>query len=255
MRIKSKDPIWIGKTFNDLTVLGLGGRDKYNRQLWRCECECGNIIEALPTYLKRGDVKSCGCIKRRKPWRKYENGYGRESRIYRIWSAMKSRATNKNMPEAESYVLRGITICDEWKESYQIFLEWALANGYRDDLTLDRIDNDKGYSPDNCRWATTKEQSLNRKNTIYVEKDGEKIPLKVYCEAHSLNYLTIKSRIQSGWDKSDAIETPIFDTSKSIRRACIERGLNYHTIYSRIKRKGMTLDEALNVPIDEKRRR
>lgn len=252
MKIRTTDPKWVGEKFADLTVIGLAGKDKHNRQLWKCKCVCGNEIDVLPTYLFRGEVKSCGCLRSRKPWRKYENGYGAGSRIYRIWAAMKTRATNPNHPEANSYHNRGIDICEEWKNSYPAFLNWALQNGYTDDLSIDRIDVNGDYCPENCRWATTKEQSVNRRNTVYWEKDGEKIPIFVYCEERGLNYRTVKSRIRSGWDIERALTEPTFDKEKSLRKAANEAGMKYQTVYHRVKKLHMTLEEALTTPVNKR---
>jgi len=157
-----------GKTFGKLTVLcrskEAGGKGKHAK--WHCKCECGNETDVLSFNLRSGHTTSCGCLHKSMMKRGLRRSHGLIStRIYSIWENMKSRCYNPNAESFKYYGLRGITVCPEWRNSFQAFHDWAMSHGYQYDLSIDRIDNDKGYSPDNCRWATAKEQSQNRRNT------------------------------------------------------------------------------------------
>jgi hypothetical protein len=127
---------------------------------------------------------------------------------------MKARCYNPNYFEKRYYGERGIEICEEWLNSFDAFRKWSLENGYADNLTIDRIDVNKGYSPDNCRWITQKEQNRNKRNNIYIEHDGEIKTLVDWCAELNLKYGTIEMRIKRGWDKGKALVTPV----KSIKQ-------------------------------------
>lgn len=170
-----------GQRFERLVVLKRAPIEKGKKPKWICQCDCGNITIVTRKHLLDGSTKSCGCY--RKDWSREHNtkhGFGR-TRLHRIWSGMKDRTCNPNSKYWKNYGGRGITLCPEWYK-FENFLKWAIPSGYQDHLTLDRIDNDKGYSPDNCRWATIKEQENNRRNTVYCFYDGEKVPLTILSE-------------------------------------------------------------------------
>lgn len=122
-----------------------------------------------------------------------------KAKIYHIYYNMKARCYNKNTPKYKDWGARGIVICDEWKHDFEAFYNWAMDNGYRDDLSLDRIDVNGNYEPDNCRWVTMKQQARNtRRNKCYTI-NGKTHCLSEWCEILGLNHDTIRMRLHRGW--------------------------------------------------------
>jgi len=150
----------VGKQFGHLKVIELNHSD-HRGSSWLCECDCGNKIVLSTCLLLGGEKhkphKSCGCLKKKQAGKSLEY-----PRIYRIWKGIIHRCNNPKQTGYERYGGKGVTVCDEWTNSFDNFLQWALSNNYSDTLTIDRIESTKPYQPDNCRWATYFTQEQNR---------------------------------------------------------------------------------------------
>lgn len=171
-----------GDKSNKLEVYGLcKSKNKYKgRKYVIAKCECGEYISPMVYNWIEEKPKSCGCLFNRAS-RKNENHGLTNTRLYREWCQMKKRC-KPTWKQHKDYYDRGITVCEEWDNSFTAFLNWSLSNGYNDDLTLDRIDNNKGYYPDNCRWATVQQQANNRRTNRYIKFNGETKTLTEWCK-------------------------------------------------------------------------
>ena len=151
-----------GQRFGRLTVVDqLPAINK--RTMWLCKCDCGNEASVDAQNLHTGHTQSCGCLRRERLSKASTTHGKRNTRLYSIWNHMKTRCRTKSYHAFRHYGGRGIRVCDEWLNDFQAFYDWAMANGYRDDLSIDRIDSDGNYSPDNCRWSTMAEQNKNKR--------------------------------------------------------------------------------------------
>lgn len=144
-----------------------------------------------------------------------------DKRLNGIWHSMKRRCYNPKHPHYDSYGGRGIGICNEWLESYVTFAKWAFKNGYKDGLTIDRLDNNKGYSPTNCKWSTYQEQGNNRVTNRIVEYKGEKYTMITLARKAGIKKTTFKERLNRGWSVEDAVEIPVGSIKGSRKKAII----------------------------------
>lgn len=198
-----------GQKFGRLTVIEQSGKNKHGNYMWRCLCECGNIKTIVGGELTRGNTKSCGCLLKETMSKTRTTHGKRKTRLYSIWADMKTRCYNPKDKSFERYGKKGVTVCDEWLHDFQAFYDWSMLNGYADNLTIDRINNDKGYSPDNCRWTTVKVQANNTRRNHYITYKGETLTLKQWSEKTGINYRKLIARVnQMGWDFERAITTP-----------------------------------------------
>ena len=198
-----------GQKFGRLTVTGYSHTTN-RKSFWRCVCECGNTTIVYGESLKKGHTQSCGCLQREITRRRVLKHGQRHSRLYRIWCDMKTRCYSPNRKIFKYYGGRGIIVCDEWKNDFQTFYDWATANGYHDDLTIDRIDVNGNYCPENCRWITMKEQCNNRTSNHLLTYNGRTMTIAEWSEETNISSRTIEQRLnRHGWSVDRALTTPV----------------------------------------------
>ena len=207
-----------GKNFGRLTAIKTIETGNNRRTKWICKCDCGNTIVVRTDALTSGKTKSCGCYKKDKVKERFFKHGLSNTRLYNSWADMKARCNHKNCCSYKDYGGRGIKVCDEWngKNGFAEFSKWALENGYSDNLTIDRIDVNGDYNPDNCRWIPKSEQSSNTRRTKKYEYMGE---------THCI----------SEWAKI--------------------KGMSVSTLTNRLKRSGLTIEQALNEPLQRGKRK
>lgn len=189
------------KKFGKLLVLSQASRAKNNSIRWLCRCECGKEIIVQGGHLRSGHTTSCGCSNIK---HKMTN-----TRIYGIWNGMINRCVNPNKSSYKYYGDRGISFCAEWKEFIN-FYNWAIQNGYNENLTLDRINPDKDYSPENCRWVTLKEQANNLRTNRKLTYNNETLNISQWAEKTGLSHATITRRLDVyKWSVEKTLTTPV----------------------------------------------
>ena len=194
-----------GQRFGLLTVVDRSDVQKNGKAYWKCLCECGNSTIVSGSNLRSGVVKSCGCLRHREK----ETHHLSATRLFRIWWAMHDRC-KPNSTVSKYYNDKGITVCDEWQKDFVTFYNWAMNNGYNDELTIDRIDNNKSYCPENCRFVNRKVQANNRTMCKFILYNGKEQNLMQWCEELHLNYKLVYSRLyRCNWTFERAISEPV----------------------------------------------
>lgn len=194
-----------GKRFGRLEVIKQGEKTKAGNIRWICKCDCGNETAVLGENLRYGHTKSCGCLHSEVTTK---HG-GSDSRLYTIWSLMKRRCLTKTASDYARYGGRGITVCEEWINDFSSFYDWAVNNGYKPHLTLDRRNNNGSYSPENCHWATAKEQQNNTRFNHLLTYNGRTLTIAQWSEETEIPYATLLTRIKRGWSVERSLTEPI----------------------------------------------
>lgn len=202
-----------GQRFGRLVVIGRGadyltsGGHKFAR--WRCKCDCGNIVLVKSVHLRNGITKSCGCISAELLEKRNRVHGMRYTKLYEVWKGMKSRCENPKHIGFKDYGGRGISVCEEWRDDFLQFYEWAVGHGYADGLTIDRIDNEKGYSPENCRWVTRAFQNAHKRNNHLIEFSGQIHTLAEWARLTGIDHTVILDRLKHGWQIARALTEKI----------------------------------------------
>jgi len=187
-----------GQRFNKLTAIEPCGKTKYGNIIWRFRCDCGNVVEKNLGNVVNGHTKSCGCYSKKKITTKTN------PRLYSIYKNMKKRCYYRNDINYKHYGARGITVCNEWLDDFTTFYDWAIANGYSDELSIDRINVNGNYEPTNCRWATFAEQARNRTDNAWITFNGKTKIIEDWSKELGIKRNTLDYRIKSGWNLQDA---------------------------------------------------
>ncbi len=182
----------IGQRFGLLTVVADASAG-HRYQMARCKCDCGKVtvIRKNRLFERTGRQLGCGCLRGRHTKHSDSN-----SKLYRVWDSMVRRCHNPNHRAFANYGGRGIRVCEEWRD-YRNFKAWANTSGYAQGLTIDRIDNDNGYAPGNCRWATRKQQQNNRRCCVYVEHDGRRLTLTEWSEVLGVPRQNVRKHLEA----------------------------------------------------------
>lgn len=206
----------IGKRFGKLTVLRRGENNSRGEARWVCKCDCGRETLVITNNLNCGNTRSCGCTRVEKLNRfSYKHGAchrGKKERLYLVWRNMVGRCYDESNSEYKRYGARGIEMCEEWKDSYAAFREWAMSTGYnplakKGECTIERVDNDGNYCPENCIWTNLKRQANNKRNNHYLNVLGKKITTAEASEKYGIPYRRLLKRLNSGWSDEDAVLT------------------------------------------------
>lgn len=193
-----------GQRFGRLTVIGRA-ENRRGRTAWDCKCDCGKHVVVTAHELRSDKTKSCGCLK--VDCGKTVNlTHGMSyTRLHRIWDGMKQRCYNKNASRYGIYGKRGIVVCDEWRDSFETFKDWALANGYTDELSIDRIDSNGNYCPENCRWADKVTQANNLRGNHLITYNGETRTMSQWAAEFNLDSRRVWARLKRGWSIERAL--------------------------------------------------
>ena len=201
--------------FGRLFVIERAGADSHGTAKWLCRCDCGTEKVIRGDKIRSGEIQSCGCLSRELR-RARALSMGKKNvthglsydRLYQIYQNMLRRCYEEENEKYYRYGARGICVCDEWLQDKNSFFEWALSSGYDKSLTIDRIDVDKGYSPENCKWSTPKEQANNRSTNVILKYNGESHTIAEWSDVIGTLASTLYARRDRGWSDDQILSTP-----------------------------------------------
>lgn len=257
---------FIGYKKGCIEVIGLGQKDEHGHTLFKVVCNtCGSI-----QYLKYGSIirlKGLWCSNCKKKYNRKTQGES-ETRLYGVWKGMVARCTNNKHRSYKSYGGRGIKVCKEWLENYTAFRDWAISNNYNEDnilksgknsITIDRIDVNGDYCPENCRFVTNDIQYYNKRNTLQILYNGEMYTLKTLADMSGLSISTLKHRVQRGWSEDRLLESCNKNSYKyeyngnnySLSELSKISGIPRSTLYRRIMEKGWDIKKSVETPTEK----
>lgn len=244
-----------GKKFGRLTVVERAGERNNGAVNWLCKCSCGGEIIVEGTQLRRSKTVSCGCYRKEKISIANKTHGLSKNKLYRKWGHIKERCYYEHNISYRHYGANHISMCPEWKNDFESFYNWSIDNGYEDGLTIERIDNSKGYSPDNCRWATVEEQNNNKGNVRMVTYQGKTQSIAKWSKELGFNYGTLNSRIvKYKWDVEKALTKPSKNLytfngeSLTLKQWAKKLDIRYTTLEDRVYKLKWTIEQALTKP-------
>lgn len=241
----------IGQRFGKLVVVSRAENDKKGQARWLCQCDCGGSTITTRYNLITGQTKSCGCILRSPRTTELDR------RLSGVHSNMKARCSNPNNPHYKYYGGRGITVCEEWQHVDK-FREWAYNNGYKPGLTIDRIDVNGNYEPNNCRWVTMQEQQFNKTDSHLITYKGETKCLAEWENQLGIDHRTILARLNNGWTVEQALFTPINNhltkisynnQTHTLTEWATITNISVNTLHSRLNILHWSIEKALTTPV------
>lgn len=203
--------------FSRLVVLKKYGHNKHNQITWLCKCDCGNLIIVSGNSLTRSNTRSCGCLYQdylHNPRPNTQKHGKSNSRLYHIWRDMKLRCYNAKQVGYNNYGVRGIVVCAEWLNNFKVFYDWAINNGYKDNLQIDRINTNGNYEPSNCRWVTPLDNSNNKRNNRFITYKGETKTIAEWSKSTNIPYHLIWNRLRRGWSVEDTFTRKVDNNDK-----------------------------------------
>jgi hypothetical protein len=187
-----------GQKFNRLLVVDIHDKNKNGTIRYLCKCDCGENTIVQSSKLRNGWTKSCGCLQKEVVSANSSKHNLHKHKLYYVYACMKDRCSNKNNKRYKNYGARGIAVCDEWKNDFKSFYNWAMSNGYNEGLHIDRINNNGNYDPSNCRFISLKENMNNTTRNVWIEINGIKKTAAQWGEETNINGISIAQRVRSG---------------------------------------------------------
>ena len=204
-----KTDIAPGTRFGRWTVIKENGRNKKHEKMYDCICDCGVARAVSSSNLRYGTSRSCGCLANELVSLRSKTHGMSNTRLFSIWNGMKTRCYTKSDYHYRWYGARGISVCDDWRNDFQAFYDWSIQNGYEEGLSIDRIDNNGNYCPENCRWITQHEQTYNTRKNVYLTYNGETKCVSEWSDIVGISRETLYRRIKCGWSDEKVLTTPV----------------------------------------------